>query len=149
MKLIDLINNDFLTAYKAHDEIKTSVLRLIKSALKNREIEKKDELTCEESFKVLKKELKQRVEAAKEYEAAGRAELAAKERTEANIIETYLPADLSENELQTIVSSTLDELKITELKDLGRAVGAVMAKTAGKAEGGTVLALIRKTLSKE
>ncbi|MFA6963620.1 MAG: GatB/YqeY domain-containing protein [Patescibacteria group bacterium] len=148
MSLIEQIDADFLTAYKAHDELKTSVLRLLKSSLKNKSIEKKDNLTEEEAFKVLRKEVKQRQDSAKEYSDAGRPDSAEKELSESKIIEAYLPAEMSEDVIRGIAVETLQDLGITEMKDMGRAMGAVIGKTNGQADGGLVSKIVRELLNK-
>ena len=147
MSLTDQIDVDFLAAYKAHDELRTSVLRLLKSALKNKEIEKKAELTEEEAVRVLKKELKQRLDSAKEYGNAGRSETAEKELAESKIIELYLPAEMAEDAVRKIVVETLRDINITEMKDMGRAMGAIIQKTNGQADAALVSKIVRELLS--
>ena len=148
MSLVQQIDTDFLTAYKAHDELKSSVLRLLKSAIKNKSIEKKDDLTEEEIIKVLRKEVKQRLDSAKEYTEAGRPETAEKELAESKIIELYLPTEMTEATIREIAAKTLQELDITEMKDMGRAMGAVIKNTNGQADGGLVSKIVKELLNK-
>lgn len=145
-KLKAKIEQDFITAYKSKEELKISVLRLIKSALKNDEINKKSELTEDDVLKTLKREAKQRKETIAEYEKAGKGEAAAKEAAELAIIESYLPEQMSEEETRALVQSTISELGITEKRDMGKLIGNVMAKSGGKADGGVVAKIANELL---
>jgi len=147
MTIKEQLEKDFLTFYKAHDEAKTSILRLLKNAIKNAEIAKKDTLSDDEIIKVLQKEMKQRLEAITEYEKASRSELADKEKFESEVIKSYLPAQMGQEELTKIIEDTLEELSVHEMKDMGKAIGAVMAKVGSKTDGSTVSRLIKEIIT--
>lgn len=148
MKLTEQIETDYIDAYKNREELKISVLRLIKSALKNDEISKKAELSEDEVIKTLKREAKQRKDTIIEYKKAGKDEAAAKEEAEIKIIEEYLPEQLSKEETRRLVESTISELGITEKSQIGQLIGAVISKSGGKADGGTVAKIANQVLDK-
>ena len=147
MSLKELIDKDFIESYKAKEETKVSVLRMVKSAIKNSEISEKQELTEEGIMKVLKKELKQRLDSINEYEKANRSDLVEKEKAEAEIIKSYLPADLSDEEYDRTIADAILEIGATEMKDMGKVIALVMQKTKGSADGSKVSAMVRSKLS--
>jgi uncharacterized protein YqeY len=148
MDLKSQIDKDFLEAYKAKDEAKVSVLRMLKSAIKNSEIAEKKTLTDEEILRVLKKEVKQRTDSVSEYTKAGRADLAEKEEKEINVIKNYLPAELSDEEISNIVEQAISETGASEIKDMGKVIALVMQKSQGAADGAKVANLVRTKLQK-
>jgi uncharacterized protein YqeY len=148
MNLKDQIQNDFLEAYKAKEDTKVSILRMLKSAIKNAEILAKGDLDEQNTIKVLKKEVKQRLDSSAEYERAGRTELAQKEKNEADFIRSYLPKELSLEETQALVDESITELDAKDLKDMGKVISLVMQKAKGLADGAQVSALVRSKLSK-
>lgn len=139
MTLPERINQDLTAAMKAKDTERLSALRMVKTALKNREIEKMSPLDDSEATKVLQSLVKQRRDSIEQYTQGGRPELAAKEAAEINVIEAYLPAALDEATLARIVEETLGEIGAQSAKDMGRAMKAVMAKLAGQAVDGKVI----------
>jgi uncharacterized protein YqeY len=141
MNLGEQIGKDFIVAYKAKDEVKSSVLRLLKSAIKNEEISKKTVLSDDEVIKIIQREIKQRNDSIFEYGKGGRSDLADKEKDELTVLKTYLPAQLSDEELENIVKSV-----ISEESDFGKIMGKVMPQVAGKADGSRVSAAVRKLL---
>ncbi len=146
MMLHEQIEHDYLEAFKARRQAKVDVLRLIKAAIKNREIELRHQhLTDEEVIAVMTKEAKRRREAIAMYEQGGRPELAAKENAELQELMYYLPTQLSDGELETIIASVIAELKATP-KDFGRVMSAAMAKAEGQADGSRVSAAVKKVL---
>ncbi|MFA5927338.1 MAG: GatB/YqeY domain-containing protein [Patescibacteria group bacterium] len=144
--LIDKIEQDYITAYKAKAESKISTLRLLRSALKNASIESKDKLSDEEIFRVIKREIKQRDDAATQYRQAGREDLATKEMEELEILSAYLPAQLSDEEIRSMVQATIEELGATGPSQFGKVIGSVMSKTKGKADGSRVAKIVRELL---
>jgi uncharacterized protein YqeY len=147
MTYLDRINQDLTAAMKAREELKLSTLRMIKSALKNKEIEKMAPLDDAESIKVLQSLVKKGRDSAEQYRDAGRGELASKEEAEIAFIEVYLPASLDEAALEKIVAATLVEIGATGAKDMGRAMKAVMAKLAGQSvDGKAVNQLVKARL---
>lgn len=111
---------------------------MLRAQIKTTSIDKKDELTDSEVTKVLQKEAKKRKEAIEMYQSGGREDLVKKETTELEIIATYLPEQLSDEELDSIIKETVSMLQITSEKDVGRVMGAVMPKVKGKADGKVV-----------
>jgi hypothetical protein len=148
MTLHERIQTDMIAALKARDELRLSTLRLIKAAVKNREVSAMRALDDAGVIDVLKSLIKQRRESAEQYRAGGRTDLAEKEEKEIAIIAEYLPAALGEAELERIVSETIAELGAKTLKDMGPVMKAVMAKLAGQLfEAKVVNAIVRAKLS--
>jgi uncharacterized protein YqeY len=145
--LVERINQDLTAAMKARDAERLSALRMVKTSLKNREIEKMAALEDTEATKVLQSLVKQRRDSIEQYERAKRLDLAAKEAAEIKVIEAYLPATLDETAIAAIVDQTVVEIGADSPKDLGRAMKAVMARLAGQpVDGKIVNELVRKRL---
>jgi len=141
MSVLEQVQDDARTALKAREREKAAALRLIVDALQqDAKLGKGDEIA------VLQRERKKRVEAAEAYEGAGRAEQAAGERREVELIEAYLPAQLSDEELDGLVAEAVEETGATEQKQMGQVMSAVMPKVAGRADGKRVSAAVRKKL---
>ena len=142
MSVLEQVQDDARTALKAREREKAAALRLIVDALQqDAKLGKGDEIA------VLQRERKKRVEAAEAYDGAGRAEQAAGERFEAELIEAYLPAQLSDEELDSLVAEAVEETGATERKQMGQVMSAVMPKVAGRADGKRVSAAVGKRLS--
>ena len=139
MTFLDRINQDITAAMKAKDADRLSTLRMVKTALKNREIDKMAALTDDEAIKVLQSLVKQRRDSIEQYKQGGRLELAEKEAAEIKVIETYLPAALDEAAIAQIVEETVAEQGATSAKELGQVMKAVMAKLAGQTVDGKVV----------
>jgi uncharacterized protein YqeY len=141
MAVLEQVQDDVRTAMKARDRDRASALRLIVDVLqKDAKLGEGDEVA------VLQRERKKRVEAAEAYENAGRAEQAAAERFEAELIEGYLPQQLSDEELGQIVAAAIDETGATEQRQMGQVMSAVMPKVGGRADGKRVSAAVREKL---
>lgn len=147
MTLKSSIENDFLAAYKSHQDDLVSVLRMVKNTIKNFEINSRVEASEQDIIKILRKEIKQREDAANEYEKAGRLDLCNKERSEAKVINNYLPSELSESETQATINDAIAELGATGIKDMGSVIKLVMAKTEGRADGSKVAQLVKNSLT--
>jgi uncharacterized protein YqeY len=132
---------------KASDTLRVSTLRLIKSAIKNREIDKGAELTDEDILQVLGSLLKQRTESVEMYRKGGREDLAEKEEAEIRIIQSYMPEPLSDDELKALIEETVKETGASSMKDMGRVMKAVMAKVKGRADGRKVNEMVRQILA--
>lgn len=143
------IEKDYLTSFKARDEFSVSVLRLLKSAIKNQEISAKTELDDDEIIKVLKKEFKQRQDSISQYEAAGRDDLASTEKRESELISKYLPAQIDLETVKTAVTSAIAELKATSSSDFGKVMGFVMKKLGNNADGKQVTSVIKDILDQK
>jgi uncharacterized protein YqeY len=149
MSLIDSITQDLTAAMKARDSARTGTLRLAKSALKNREIEKRAPLDEAEAAKVLQTLVKQREEAADQFRKAGRPELAEKEEAERVVLRAYLPQEASEADIAAAVEQAVAETGATSPKDMGKAMKAALAalQALGKpADGKKVNEAVRKRL---
>jgi uncharacterized protein YqeY len=135
-------------AMKSQDALRTSTLRMVKAALTNREIEKGGELSDDEIIKMLRSLIKQRQEAAEQYERGGRQELADKERAEIEIIESYLPQAATPEEIERAVADAIAETGATSIRDMGKVMKAAQARLAGRSfDGRTVSELVKAKLS--
>ena len=139
MSIVERINNDITADMKAKATERLSALRMVKTALKLRETEVPGTLNDDEAVKVLGTLMKQRRDAAEAFRAGGREDLALKEEAEAVIIQEYLPAGATEEELQAAVAEAIAETGASSPKDMGIAMKAARAKLAGKTVDGKVL----------
>ena len=146
--LKDRLNDDLRTAMKGHDELTTSTLRMALSAVRNAEVSgtAARDLSDDEVLGVLTKEAKKRREAATAFAGAGRADQAAKETAEGEILDRYLPQQLSDAEITELVAKALAAGGITGKAQMGPAMKAAQAAVAGRAEGGRVAAEVRRQL---
>ena len=144
MNLKDKIISDLTTAMKAKDAIRTSVLRMVKANLMNKQIEKGVDLTDEEITKSLQTLVKQRRDSIEQYEKAGRSELAEKEKAELVVIEDYLPQSASKVEIEKAVEEAVSEICASSIKEMGAVMKAAQAKLAGKSADGKALSEIIK-----
>ncbi len=149
MSLTDQINNDIKEAMKAKDKVRLTTLRAIKSQLLLAATEKDagGADADEASIKMLQKLVKQRKESAALYAEQNRNDLAEPELAEAAIIEKYLPAQLSEEELKPIIQAVIDKVGATGPQDMGKVMGASTKELAGKADGKTISTVVRQLLS--
>ncbi|MGI8656506.1 MAG: GatB/YqeY domain-containing protein [Pyrinomonadaceae bacterium] len=143
-RLKQQIVSDLTESMKAKDAARTSVLRMVKAALMNREIEKSGELTDEETTKSLQSLVKQRRDSIEQYEKAGRAELADKERAEISVIEAYLPQAASREEIERAVAEAITETNASSMRDMGAVMKAAQARLAGQSADGRTLSEIVK-----
>jgi uncharacterized protein YqeY len=148
MRLRDKINEDLTAAMKAKDPERLSVLRMMKSAVKNKEIELIKELEDAQVLQVLMSLIKQRKDSVEQFTKGGRPELAEKEAAEIKVIEAYLPAAVSDEEIGRTVESVIAELGATSLKEMGKVMKACMAKFIGRPVDGQKLSeLVKSKLS--
>jgi len=147
MSLRDRLAEEMKEAMKAKQTDRLSTIRQLRSAIKNKEIEIGKELDDEAVISVIGTQVKQRREAAEMYRDNHRPELADKEEAELAVLQQYLPAQLSEDEVRTIVSQVILEVGASSLKDLGKVMPQVMARTKGAAEGKLVNQLVREKLN--
>lgn len=144
------IQEELKSSMLAHDEGKTSVLRLLLASLKNYEIQKGGagyEASEDEIIQVIGKEAKQRKDSIEEYKKANRQELVNKEQKELEILETYLPEQMEEDEVKTIVKQAISETGATTIADMGKVMGALNSKLKGKTDMGIVSKLVKEKLS--
>ena len=147
--LKDKIIGDLKEAMLAKDETKLSVVRMLKSALQYYEINKGGAgytATDEDVIEVVGREIKKRRESIELYEKGGRPELAEKEKQEMEVLQTYLPEQLSEDEVRKLVDEAISQTSAAEMKDMGKVMGVLMPKVKGKADNSFVSTLVREKL---
>ena len=149
-ELKDRLRTDLTASIKARDELRSSTLRMVLTAITNAEVSGRQprELTDEDVVGVVSSEAKKRREAAEAFDAGGREEMAAKERAEAVVLADYLPEPLSEQEVVDLVSSTIASLGAADdgMRAMGKVMGALQPQVKGRADGGTVAAEVRRQL---
>jgi uncharacterized protein YqeY len=147
MSLKERIVKDMTAAMKAREAARLSTLRMVKAAVQNREIEKGEPLTDEETAKLLQSLVKQRRDSVEQYEKAGREELAAKERAEIAVIEEYLPQAASREEIERAVAEAVAETGASSLKEMGAVMKVALSRLAGRnADGRTVSEVVKARL---
>lgn len=146
MTIVKQLDSDLKEALKSRDSLKLSVIRMLKASLKNKEIEKMKELTDDDVLSVLLSHSKQRKESIEQFNLAGRTDLAQKEQKELEIIQYYLPKQLSNKEIDDIIISSIKEASATSLRDIGIVMKIVMPKLKGSADGKYVNQRVRELL---
>lgn len=144
--LFDKINADLIVSMKAKDEATTSALRMLKSALKYKEVDLKRELKDEDVIDVLSKQAKQRKESIEGFEKGGRQDMADKEKAELALIEKFLPAGLSDTELAQLIEEAIKASGAAGPKDMGKVMGVLTPKIKGRADMGKVSGLVKSKL---
>lgn len=145
--LQEQLKSDLKDAMKAKDVFKRDTLRFLLSALKQIEVDERRELLDEDVLKVLQKLLKQRNDAAEQFKSAGREDLVEKELKEAALLETYLPMQLSDDELQAIILDVIAKVGAKSMQDIGKVMGMAMKVSDGKADGKRINAVAKALLS--
>lgn len=148
MSLLDKIEQDIISAMKEKEESKVSTLRMLKSALKNKEIQNKKDLSDEDVIQTLQGQIKSRKDSIEMYEKAGRAELAQKEEKEIEILKEYLPEQLSEEEIKTKVDQIIQEVGAQSIQDMGKVMGKASVEFKGKADMSEVSRIVKENLAK-
>ncbi|WP_224925907.1 GatB/YqeY domain-containing protein [Bacillus pumilus] len=148
MSLLEQLNSDMKLMMKNREKDKLVVIRMVKASLQNEAIKlKKDSLTGDEELTVLSREIKQRKDSLHEFSKANRLDLVDKVQKEIDILDVYLPEQLSEEELQTIVNETIAETGASSKADMGKVMSAIMPKVKGKADGAVINRLVSEQLS--
>lgn len=147
MSLSEQIEQDFKAAYKAHDSLRLNVLRMVKTAAKNAQVELMRPLVDDDLVGVIQKEAKQRQDSIEQYTLANRADLAAKEADELAILKSYLPEALSEEELAAAVEKAVAELGVTNMSGMGKVIKTIMGAYKGRVDGRAVSTAVKKRLS--
>jgi hypothetical protein len=147
MSLSERLNEDMKQAMKNQDKFKLSVIRMIRSAIKNVEIDQKKTLDDNEVLDILNREIKQRKDSLQEFEKAGRDDLVESVKKELEILAAYMPQQLTEEEIQAIVKQTILETGASSKADMGKVMGALMPKVKGRADGKLVNQLVQQLLS--
>lgn len=146
MTLLSTLNTDMKTAMRAKDKERLAVIRMLKASLQNEEIKVGHELNADEELTILSREMKQRRDSLAEFEKAGREDLSDKVKIEIAIVENYLPAQLTDEEIRQIVAQAIADTGATSAKEFGKVMGAVMPKVKGKADGNQVNAIVKELL---
>jgi hypothetical protein len=146
MALVERVDDDLRAAMKARDELRTSVLRMLKAALKNREIEKMAALTDDDAVAVASSLIKQRRDSVEQFTKAGRKDLADREAAEIAVLEGYLPEQLSEAELVETIKAAIAEASATSPNDMGKVMKVLMPKVKGRADGKLVNQKVKELL---
>lgn len=150
MTLTERIDKDYLAAYKAKDQLKVDVLRLLKTAAKNLLVERRRPggvLDDDEMLEVIIRQGKQRQDSIEQYRAARREDLAQREAAELAVLQAYLPQALDPEELDAIITETIAATGASSLRDMGSVMNAIMARYKGRVEGKTLSNAVRQRLS--
>jgi hypothetical protein len=146
MSLFDTIQSDMYAAMKSGDKHKTGTLRVALSTLKDKKIEKREDLTDVEAIKIIQNLVKQRKEAADIYKENGRNDLMENENAELEILNAYLPQMMSEDDLRILVKKVVEDTGASSLSDIGKVMPEVMKQSAGKADGKMAQSIVRELL---
>jgi uncharacterized protein YqeY len=147
MSLIQDIEEGFKIALKTQDKLRLSALRMLRSALKNKEIERRGKLEDPEIISVIKGLIRQGKESVEQFEKGGRMDLSEKEKAEIEIFSGFLPVQATPLEIEQTIVQIVQELDASGIKDMGKVMKAAMARLAGRAEGQTVQAIVKQRLS--
>ncbi|RQD64645.1 MAG: GatB/YqeY domain-containing protein [Desulfonatronovibrio sp. MSAO_Bac4] len=147
MMITERIEKDFILAYKNKESEKVAVLRLLKAAFKNKQVELRKELSDAEALDVLIKEVKQRQESIRQYSEAGRNDLSGREQDELKIINAYLPRSFTSQEMESVAKEVIQELEIADIKGMGLVMKAISQKYPGQTDGRQLSTIVRQLLS--
>jgi uncharacterized protein len=147
MPLKDRITEDMKTAMRAGEKERLGTIRLILSAIKQREVDERITLDDSQVLAAIEKMIKQRKEAITQFETGGRADLVAKETAEIGVLQAYLPAQMSDAEIDALIAEAIASTGAASIKDMGKVMGAVKAKAQGRADMGAVSARIKQKLN--
>lgn len=147
MSLIEQLQQDMKSALKNKEKEKLATIRLVRAAIKRAEIDNQGPLNEDQVLDVILREVKQRREAIQEYEKANRQDLVEKEKAQLAVLESYLPKQLTEEELEQLLRETIEELGVTSKKEIGKVMKTVMPKVKGRADGKVVNQLAQKLLN--
>lgn len=147
MSLKEQLTNDMKEAMKAHDKDRLAVIRMVRGAVRQQEIDGKKELGDEDVLAVIGKEVKMRRDSIEEFRKGGREDLVEKTEAEIAVLMPYLPAQLSEEEIRGLVQAAVKQTGAASPKDMGKVMGVLMPKVKGRADGKTVNAIVRSMLA--
>lgn len=148
MPLTEQIKSELVASMKAKDEFKTSILRMVNSALKNKQIDLGRELTDEDVLAVIKTMVKQGKDALADFKSANREDLIEKQQKEIKYLETFLPEQMTDEALEELVKEAVQELGASDPSDMGKVMGLVMKNANGQADGNRVREIVQKHLAK-
>lgn len=144
--LKEKLQQDVKDALKSGDGKKRTVLGMVMSAIKNKEIEKRSELNDDDVVAVIASEIKKRKDSVEQFEKGGRPELAEGEKKEIEMLMVYMPEQMSEEEIQNEIKKTIAETGIKDMKEMGKLIGAVMARVRGRASSQIVVKIVKQEL---
>lgn len=147
MTLVEKINQDLISALKNKEQLKLSTLRMLSSELKNKKIDLGKDLTDDEAFAVITKEVKKRKDSAQTFKEGNRDDLAQKELAEVEILSEYLPEELSDDEILALVKEAIAQTGASAKADMGKVMGVLRPKVAGRADGAKVAKLVQENLA--
>ncbi len=147
MSLEERLLEEMKQAMKTGDKLRLSTIRMIRSALKNKEIELRKKLEDEESAKVIQAMVRKGEESVDQFQLGGRTDLVEKEKKEIEILKSFLPQPLSQEEVLKIIEQSIQETQASSSKDIGKVMKSVMPKIAGKADGKLINQLVKEKLS--
>jgi len=147
MSLEERLIEEMKGAMKSGDKLRLSTIRMIRSALKNKEIEVRKKLEDEEVVKVIQAMVRKGEESVEQFQTGGRTDLVEKERKEIEILKSFLPQALSRDQMLEIIDQSIQETQASSLKDIGKVMKSVMPKIGGKADGKLINQLVKERLS--
>lgn len=147
MSVSDQLNQDMKAAMKAKEKDRLTTIRMIKAAFQNEKIAKGRELTPDEEITILSREKKQRMDSYEEFAKAGRDDLVKNLEKELEVVDQYLPEQLSDDEVRSIVKETIDQVGAESMKDMGKVMTNIMPKVAGAADGSKINQMVKEELS--
>jgi hypothetical protein len=147
MGLEERLIEEMKQAMRSGDKLRLSTIRMIRAALKNKEIEVRKKLDEEEIFRVIQSMLRRGEESVEQFRTGGRMDLVEKETKEMEILKSFLPQSLSQEEILTVIDQSIQEIQASSLKDLGKVMKSVMSKLGGKADGKLVNQWVKERLS--
>ncbi len=147
MSLAETFRKDMFEATRNHDINKVDILKLSLASIKNVEVEKGEPLDDSEIINVLRKEVKKIKDSIEQYEKMGREDLLQKEKSQLEVLNSYLPKLMTEEEVKEVVSKKIKELGVSDIKDMGKVIGAVMKELNGKTDGSVVKDAVQSLLS--
>ena len=147
MSLEEKLVDEMKQAMKSNDKLRLSTIRMIRSAIKNKEIEQRKKLDDEDIFRVIQGMVRKSEESIEQFKAGGRMDLVEKEQKEVEIMRSFLPQPLSREEILRIIDQSIEETQASSLKDLGKVMKSVMPRLEGKADGKLINQLVKEKLS--
>ena len=147
MSLEERLVEEMKQAMRSNDKLRLSAIRMIRSAVKNKEIEVRKKLEDEDVVRVIQGMMRKAEESLEQFEKGGRMDLVEKEKQEVEVLKSFLPQPISQEEILKIIDQTIEETEASSLKDLGRVMKSVMPKLVGKADGKLINQLVKDRLS--
>ncbi len=146
MTLLEKLRKDMLTALKSGDKEKSQILKMVVANIKNAQIESDKDLTDKDVEKILRKETKKIEDSIEQYKKMGRDDLVKREKSDLEIIQSYLPKLMSDENIKKVVEKKIVETGAQDMRDMGKVMGAVMKELEGKADGNTVKNIVQSML---